>query len=107
MVKYSRLIWGETIDEPTTVWKLKLYLLQVITLEHPYGKCKENQEAVSTCQSKCKAEQMAKICKCSDVYVQLDNGKTYREKVQFVFILLNPKSGGKISRHSNFIDIHD
>ncbi len=27
--------------------------------------------------------------------------------LHFVFILFNPKSGGKISRHSNFIDIHD
>ncbi len=26
---------------------------------------------------------------------------------QFAFILLSPKSGGKISRLSNFIDIHD
>ena len=35
------------------------------------------------------------------------NEEELEEQVQFGFILFNPKNGGKISRLSNSIDIHD
>ena len=49
--------------------------LQVLTLEHPYGMCKEGQEPVSNCQSECKAKQMANLCNCSVSHFQVDGGK--------------------------------